>query len=222
MDPLDSSTPARFPVVVFADYICPWSYALIDVVDRLEVEYGLVAMWRPHLLHPEVPPDGAPYPAGTNLEATIAWFRDVAPEAAARMRFPGRLHHSFLAFEATECASDLGVGDAYRRAVFDALWADGADIGDVAVLQRLATDVGLDGDAVGGALRAGTYAERTLARVAQTLRLGVTATPTLILGTLQVNGWHYYEALQSAVERQGVRMRAETPLLTPNPHMKTE
>lgn len=119
------------------------------------------------------------------------------------MQFPSRVRYSFRAFVATEYARDAGLGDRFRRAVFDALWTQDVDIGNVATLQALAQSVGLDADGVGRALRDVSYVRRTLTAVNQAVRLGIDATPTLIMGTIRLNGWHYYEVVQSVVERQG-------------------
>jgi len=51
------------PVVVFADFICPYSYIALDQMDDLLRDYNIELLWRPHWLHPEVPPAGAPLPA---------------------------------------------------------------------------------------------------------------------------------------------------------------
>jgi hypothetical protein len=32
-------------------------------------------------------------------------------------------------------------------------------------------------------------------------------TPTIFLGRTRINGWHYYEVLQSVMEKQGMRPR---------------
>jgi predicted DsbA family dithiol-disulfide isomerase len=192
----------QLPVVVFADFVCPWSYATIDLIDRLAGEYSLAPIWRPHLLHPEVPPQGTIVADVQRLEATRAWLEEIAPETAARMVYGPRLRHSFRAFQVGELARDRGVEDPFRRAVFDALWIEAADIADPVVLQRIGVTVGLDRSDVAAALRAPAYRDRALRAVEQARRLGITATPTMIIGTMRVNGWHYYEVLQGLVERQ--------------------
>jgi predicted DsbA family dithiol-disulfide isomerase len=200
--PATRSAGAELPLVVFADFICPWSYATIGLVDQLAATYGFDPIWRPHLLHPEVPPEGAPVPDTARLDATKAWLQESAPDVAARMVFGDRVQASFRAFQVLELARDRGVEDAFRRAVFDALWTEGADIADPTTLARLGSGVGLASAAVAAVLRDGRYVERTLGAVQQARRLGITATPTLIIGTKRVNGWHYYEVLESIVEQQ--------------------
>jgi len=41
--------------------------------------------------------------------------------------------------------------------------------------------------------------------VKQAPRIGITSTPTIFLGRTRINGWHYYEVLQSVMEKQGVQ-----------------
>ena len=55
---LEAQDPFR--VVVFADFVCPYSYLAVEQIDRLGREYGVKPLWRPHWLHPDTPPEGAP------------------------------------------------------------------------------------------------------------------------------------------------------------------
>lgn len=195
-------TDPDFPLVVFGDFICPWSYAVLGVVDRLAAGHGLRPWWRPHLLRPDTPPEGTPYEDLSHRDATVAWLKEVAPEESARMVWPERVAHSMLAFQGLEYADDHRRGWAYAEAVFDALWVQGADIGRPAVLQAAGARAGLDPDDLGRALSSDHYRRRTLAAADQTRRLEVTATPTLIVGRTRVNGWHYLEALEAVVAKQ--------------------
>src|SRR5688572_8024253 len=43
------SEPIR--VVVFADFVCPYSFLAVDQIDRLAREYDVKPLWRPHWLH---------------------------------------------------------------------------------------------------------------------------------------------------------------------------
>jgi predicted DsbA family dithiol-disulfide isomerase len=70
-----------------------------------------------------------------------------------------------------------------------------------------AEQVGLDPAELKIALDEHTYGERALNAVLQAHELGITNTPTIFLGKTRINGWHYYEVLQSVMEQQGVRPR---------------
>lgn len=207
----ENESATRFPVVIFADFVCPYSYLASEQVDRLAEEYDVQPLWRPHWLHPETPLEGMPYEPTANPErrkATAAWLKEMEPERAARMRFPDKRHFSFLAFEALEYAQDYGLALPFKSAVFDALWVEGKDIGQVATLQEAAEQVGLDPEDLGAALLDPTYIARTVEAVQTAARIGVANTPTFILGRTRMNGWNYYEVLQSILEKQGLQPKS--------------
>jgi predicted DsbA family dithiol-disulfide isomerase len=233
---LEDQRPTTLPVVVFGDFVCPYSYIAQLEVDQLMQAYDVQPLWRPHWLHPEVPPEGMTYEAhraahpppdagGAGRDAgsgdespsrenadrrvtTMAGLMEMSPEMARRMRFPDKLQSSFLAFVAMEFAQDQGLAARLRTAIFDALWIEGRDIGDVNTILRAAEKAGLDVGTLWGALLDPVYHERTFRAVLSARRIGITVTPTIILGRAKIVGWHYYEVLQSVVEQQGVVPRS--------------
>ena len=203
---------APFRVVVFADFVCPYSYLAVDQIDRLAREYDVKPLWRPHWLHPETPLEGAPREqtpeSMAKRERLHAWVKEMAPEQYPRIRFPERRHYSFLAFEALEFAYDHGRDAAFKTAVYDVMWTQEGDIGKPETLMAAAERSGLDPDELREALEDRSYAQRALDACNQARTIGITNTPTIFLGRTRINGWHYYEVLQSVVEQQGVRPRA--------------
>ncbi len=198
-----------FRVAVFADFVCPYSFLAVEQIDRLAREYDVKPLWRPHWLHPDTPPEGTPREptadAAARAERRDAWMKEMAPDQYARMRYPDKRQYSFLAFEALEFACDHGLDFAYKTAVYDLMWTEQRDIGDPGTLLLAAERVGLDRDELHDALVERTYAERTLEAVKQAHRIGITNTPTIFLGRTRINGWHYYEVLQSVMEKQGMK-----------------
>jgi predicted DsbA family dithiol-disulfide isomerase len=209
--PNGNNAVTPLPVVVFADFICPYSYIALDQMDDLRRDYNIELIWRPHWLHPEIPPEGAPLPAEATADErraqTLTWLREMAPDRAAQMRFPDKLQFSLFAFEALEFAQDRGLALPFKTAVFEALWIEGRDIAHFPTLQAAADKVGLDADELGRALTG----QRYRSRVHDTLQLacdaGVTKTPTFVLGRYRIAGWHYYEVFQTVMEKQGVPLR---------------
>ena len=203
---------AGFRVVVFADFVCPYSYLAVDQIDRLAREYDLKPLWRPHWLHPETPVEGSPREqtpeALAKRERLKAWIQEMAPEQYPRIRFPERRQYSFRAFEALELAYDCGADFEFKTALYDMMWTDGADIADVDTLAAAAERAGIDPAEMREALEQGTYIERALDAVNGARRIGITSTPTIFLGRTRINGWHYYEVLQQVLEQQGVQPKA--------------
>jgi predicted DsbA family dithiol-disulfide isomerase len=203
-----SESAKPFRVVVFADFVCPYSFLAVDQIDRLAREYDVQPLWRPHWLHPETPPEGTPCARSPErVERLRAWMKDMAPEHYERVRIPEKRQYSFHAFEALEFAYDRGLDFAFKTALYDLMWTEGKDIGDAETLLAAAERVGLDPAELALALYQRTYAERTLAAVKQAHEIGITNTPTIFLGRTRINGWTYYEVLQSVMEQQGVSPR---------------
>jgi predicted DsbA family dithiol-disulfide isomerase len=200
----ESAAPLR--VVVFADFVCPYSYLAVDQIDRLAREYDVRPLWRPYWLHPETPPEGTPCARPPEkMERLRAWIKDMAPEHLDRIRIPEKRQYSFLAFEALEFAYDRGLDLEFKTALYEAMWTDGKDIGDVDTLLGAGEKVGLDVAQLDAALAEHAYAERTVAAIQQAREIGVTNTPTIFIGRTRINGWTYYEVLQSVMEQQGVK-----------------
>jgi predicted DsbA family dithiol-disulfide isomerase len=197
-----------FRVVVFADFVCPYSFLAVEQIDRIAREYDLQPLWRPHWLHPDTPPEGIPGArSAERMERLRAWIKDMAPEHLPRIRIPQKRQCSFRAFEALEFACDHGVDFAYKTALYDLMWTEGADIGECATLVAAGERVGLDAAELKTALDDRAYARRALDAVQQADRIGITNTPTIFLGKTRINGWTYYEVLQSVMEGYGLKPR---------------
>ena len=204
-------TTQPFRVAVFADFVCPYSFLAVEQMDRLAREYDVQPLWRPHLLHPETPPEGKMRERNAETiasdERRHAWFKEMAPEQYPRIRFPQKRQYSMLAFEALEFAYDRGLDFPYKTALYDLMWTEGADIGEHETLMTAGERVGLNPAEMKIALYERHYAERALAAVNQAREIGIMNTPTIFLGKKRINGWTYYEVMQEIMERQGMHPR---------------
>lgn len=92
-----------------------------------------------------------------------------------------RLSNSRLALEASEYARDASQFHAFHRRLFEAYFGEAKDIGDMTVLQGLASELGLDADGLRVALESGQYRSRLEDGQMEGQRYGVTGTPTIIV-----------------------------------------
>jgi len=203
-------------IEVWSDYVCPFCYMVEPVLEQLRQEYGdtVQVHWRAFELRPE--PTPTLEPAGEYLRNT--WERIVYPMAAERgmtLRLPPVQPRSRKAFEAAEFAREAGQFDAFHRALFQAFFQEGRDIGDLAVLSALAASVGLDAEELGRALAEGRYTERVLRDQELARTLSLTGVPAMLVrpsegqqGVL-VNGAQSYETMEEAVKY--VRRATLTP-----------
>jgi len=77
---------------------------------------------------------------------------------------------------------------AFDEAIFEALWVDGRDIGDPAVLAELAEDVGLDGEEIRAAIDDEELAEALESEFQAAQRERITGVPTFVYGEHAARG----------------------------------
>jgi len=135
-------------------------------------------------LHPDTPPEG---------KLLTDMFR---PEDVGRMmqhlRTAGapfgivftdltRISNSRKALQASEFARDNGKFEEFHRALFQAYFSNGLDIGDASVITQIALETGLDTEALEKTLVSGKYLTRVEQVRDEASRLGVTGVPAFFL-----------------------------------------
>ena len=183
-------------------------------VERLGREFDIEVEWRPYELHPEIPPEGidrSGKPEGRRA-ASYEHLRELAEEAGLRFRQPSRVANSPRSLEAAEFAREQGAFAPYHRALFDAYFGEGRDIGDAAVLAELGAANGLDADALSEALASRRYASLVDERTEEARSWGVTGTPTVIFengeARFPVVGAQEYAVFENIARRMGAVPKA--------------
>ncbi|MBI3804120.1 MAG: DsbA family protein [Nitrospirae bacterium] len=172
---------------VWSDYVCPFCYLELPVLDRLQETFGdaLQIRWRAFELRPEPVPTLDP--AGDYLRTT--WARSVYPmaeERGLRLRLPPVQPRSRKALEAAAHAAVEGAFDPMHRAIFRAFFDEGRDIGQTEVFLDLADSVGLKREPLRSALEAGRHTDSVLQDQKRAEELGIAAVPTLLIRRAEV------------------------------------
>ncbi len=219
---------AHVRVTVVSDYICPWCYVGAARIERLEREFEVDVEWRPYELHPEIPPEGierGARPSSPQRTAMYEHLSELAREAGLPFARARRVPNSHRALEAAEFARAQGAFEPYHRALFDAYFGQGRDIGDVEVLADLAAACDLDGAALRQALASKRYASRVDELTEDARRAGVTGTPTVIFEAgdrrFPIVGAQDYQVFQHIATRFGAGRR-ETEGRMPDAGLATE
>jgi predicted DsbA family dithiol-disulfide isomerase len=205
-------------ISVWSDYVCPFCYLELPVLDALAGEMGerLAIDWRAFELRPAPAPTLDP--DGDYLHRV--WNASVYPMAAARglvLRLPPVQPRSRLALEAASFAREAGRFDTMNRGLFRAFFEEGRDIGELPVLLDIAGAAGLDRDALAQALASGARRAEVAADRVHAERLGITGVPALRIvgrgGAVLLGGAQPIEALRAAIDRVHGDARSEE-----NPH----
>lgn len=153
------------------------------MVDRLKQEYGehIQFTWKAFELRPAPVPLASP----VTPERRARWASSVLPMAAERglvLNVPTVSARTRLAFQVAELARDHDKFDSMHRAIFEAFFRDGQDIGDVGVLADIARSLDIEPALAKRALEAGTYLDRVLEQEHLARQLGVTGVPAAFVG----------------------------------------
>jgi predicted DsbA family dithiol-disulfide isomerase len=185
---------ARLQIEVVFDLVCPWCFLGVRRLRRMlrarpDVRADLI--WRPFLLNPDLAPQGVPRQEylvrkfggedrARRLHGTIA---ELGRAEGLEFRFDRirRVPHSLDAHRLVRWAGRQGASDAMVEALFLAYFADGADIGDAAVLAAVAARQGLDGVAARRFLATAAEVEAVHADNLRAHRLGINGVPCFVV-----------------------------------------
>jgi len=186
-----SDTQARERITVYSDYVCPFCYLGRQSLDRYQAERAepLAIDWQPFDLR------AGKRDADGGIDPTVDDGKDEDYYAQARENVR-RLSEEYDVDLAQEIATDVDSRPAqvvsYRlkqtedyetwlafdRAVFEALWADGRDIGETDVLVDCAETAGCDPSTVRAALDDDDLFAQVDEQFAAAQRRGITGVPT--------------------------------------------
>jgi predicted DsbA family dithiol-disulfide isomerase len=117
------------------------------------------------------------------------------------MRPPPKTPNTLYALEATEYAQQQGKFLEFHRAAYRALWEDGRDLGDLAVIEEIGDEVSLDSGELIKSLEGQQYSTTVMEQYQEALKHGINGIPTFLVGNLLFTGAHPYNIFQAAMQR---------------------
>jgi predicted DsbA family dithiol-disulfide isomerase len=202
-------------VEIVSDVICPWCYIgkrrLEKALALLEGEVAAQIRWLPFQLNPDMPRQGVPRADYRRAKfGSIERGRELDARVAAEGKGEGiafafeRMQHTpntVGAHKLIELAQKQGLAGPVVDALFGAYFEDAEDIGDGAVLERIATAAGVRGWPA-------ESDEKQVAALEESMRgLGISAVPTFIFDRKSgLSGAQPPESLAAAMrEAAGLR-----------------
>lgn len=181
-------------------------------IDRLQKEYEIQIRWIAFPLHPETPEEGLTLEelfAGRNIDIGKARerLRQVARELGLPLGERKKTYNSRLAQELAKWAERKGIGDKFHRAVFNAYFVEGVNIGKVDELVRLSQPLGLPEEEAKEVLKSRTYKKEVDSDWNRCYAMGITAVPTFAIDHQKVVGFQPYEALEQLLKTKGIKKR---------------
>lgn len=201
-------------VFVYFDYSCPYSYLAVTLLETAASTTPLRVVWRPLETRPEIGSgdsaiagDDRPAAADTGAEASAApdWSElgERAAELGVPLYRPEKWPATRAALQASEFALDLSE-EAHRRlhrAIFRAHFVRGMDIGRIDHILQLATEEGIDVEALAAALEDDRYLPELARSEEEAERYGIRQTPVFLFGRYKVVGAAPAEVLLEAAQK---------------------
>jgi len=200
---------------VVSDTVCPWCYIgkrrLARALElRPEVEFDV--RWRPFRLDPSVPRGGldrraymkAKFGDGPGVKAMSETLRAAGLEEGIAFDFDSieRRPDTIDSHRLIRWAAAVGLQDAVVERLFQAYFTEGRDIGDPAVLEYLAADVGMDSVQVAELLAEDTDRAQVEREAALAGEMGITGVPTFIFANRFVlSGAREAEVLAKVIDK---------------------
>jgi predicted DsbA family dithiol-disulfide isomerase len=156
----------------------------MGLVDKLKQEFELSVEWLGFEIHPDTPQEGmllsTMFPQ-LDAQNMFRHLRDMAAPYGITFADISRISNSRMSLEASEFAKEHGGFDPFHRALFQAYFSQGMDIGSLEVLTQIGHESGLDRDPLAQALQTGKYRPLIENMRKEAARLGVNAAPTFII-----------------------------------------
>jgi predicted DsbA family dithiol-disulfide isomerase len=200
----------REPLVMFSDYACPWCYLGRARLKRALEGLDQPTMIRPFPLSPDTPPEGrdlARHLAGKGIDVEAAIARLVPLMEAEGLEYPAELdgrrvwstrRAQELALWAEEQGDPAKV-EALHDRLFHAYQVENLNVHELDVLAKLATEVGLDGEAGRGAVERGDLAAARELSWRTAMRAGITGVPTYVAGGYGIVGAQSVDILREFI-----------------------
>jgi predicted DsbA family dithiol-disulfide isomerase len=213
-------TDARLIIEIYSDVVCPWCYIGKRRLERAltEISSDTRTIWRPFQLNPTMPEAGID--RTTYLEAkfgSLDAFRQLEEHmlaAGASERIPfnfekmARTPNTFAAHRLIWLAEREGRQNAVVDSLFMGYFEEGADIGSIAALVRLAERAGLSATVAEAFLLSDQGIVEVRAQEAIGHKLGIRGVPYFVVnGTDAISGAQPSETLVSALRRMPVNSR---------------
>jgi predicted DsbA family dithiol-disulfide isomerase len=191
---MTEAEPLPIEVDYIADLACPWCYLGLVRLDRARAMRPGVPVrlrWWPFFLNPQMPPEGmdrqaylrAKFGGEANARTIYARIREAGRADGVEFAFERmpRTPNTLLAQRLILLAEQHGLAEPMIRSLFQALFVDGRDIGDLDQLTPLATAAGLDQGEVESWLASDQGASEIVAGHRRAEALGVRGVPVFVV-----------------------------------------
>ena len=190
-------------IEIVSDFVCPWCFigtrrlaAAIAEVRRDQPDFACHKRWRPFFLNPDTPPEGEPYlpfleqkfGGRAAVEGIFARVRQAGSASGVTFAFENislRVN-TLQAHRLVHWAQRRGDAEALVERLFVGSFQRGENLGDTAVLTRIAEECSYPVAEVVAYLASDTDRQTVLDREREVHAMGINMVPTYIIDGREV------------------------------------
>lgn len=200
-------------IVLYSDYVCPFCYLGREILDRYlsSTDLNVVVDWHPFDLRSQKRDPNGEIDESVDDGKDGEYYEEAQRNVDRLSKKYGvemlGIHESPDVDSLNAQAASLHVKDeypdrweAFDKAVFEALWVDGRDIGDVDVLAEIAESAGVSGDEVREMANDADLQDRLFRMFGDAQEEGIRGVPTFVYGEHFCRGAVPPEQLRRLVE----------------------
>ena len=170
----------------YFDFGSPASYLAYKRIRQLESEHDLSVHWLPMLLGGVFKATGNESPVNVPAKGEYMIRHDF-PRFAKRYGVPMQFNPHFPIntlnlMRAAIAAQQLDCFDAYADAIFDAMWQEQLNLGDIALVAKVLSESGLDAQALIDLSQESDIKAALIANTEAAVGRGVFGAPTMFVG----------------------------------------
>lgn len=185
-------------IPLYYDYASSLCYVAKKVMEQLDGQLEIELLWK----GVQISRRHQGWKNGEMIgdEAKGKIFR-IARETGVTLQVPERWLDSASALEGAEFAKEQGKFAEYHDAVFNAVFEEGKDIGDLSTLLSVAEGIGLSASDLQQTLKEETFTTRVKETEAEAASFEVVGYPTFMLGTFPLIGIQPAETMRLLIQR---------------------
>ncbi len=185
----------------YFDFGSPASYLAYKRLRQLESKYDLTVHWLPMLLGGVFKATGNVSPVTVAAKGNYMVNQDF-PRFAKRYSVPMEFNPHFPIntlnlMRGAVAAQEEGVFDRYADAVFDAMWQEQLDLGQVDVVVKTLQNAGLDALALLELTQSDAIKQTLIANTNQAIDRGVFGAPTMFVGDEMYFGQDRFDFIEA-------------------------
>jgi 2-hydroxychromene-2-carboxylate isomerase len=188
----------------YFDFGSPASYLAYKRIRQLESEYDLTVHWRPMLLGGVFKATGNASPVNVPAKGEYMIRHDF-PRFAKRYGVPMHFNPHFPIntlnlMRAAIAAQQLDCFDAYSDAIFDAMWQEQLNLGDIELVAKVLSDSGLDAQTLMDLSQEPDIKAALIANTEAAVGRGVFGAPTMFMGDEMYFGQDRLDFVEAALK----------------------